>query len=133
MNLEIHANAVRIDYTEESVLLIGFAENPEEPEDNFVIIQYHPDLEEEERKMGWTKYYLEISSFSEGAYNCVESVSLLHESLTIELSSFGKSEFNIDNIIIYFKIDDRRFTSLTEAIITAFANEIGKDRISIIS
>ena len=64
-------------------MVIGFSES--EWNDNYVIIQHQSERTDSERKMGWTKYYLEISHGGKGAYNCIASVQLSQNLLMIEL------------------------------------------------
>ena len=112
---------IGIDTNQEHTEVVGFSED--ETYSKTVIIQSQQQLSEAEKKMGWTKYYVEI--FGNGAYSCLTKVSLNRVSLTLHFNSIGVEKFGIDSIFIHFDIADAVYLSLEKALRSAFASDLG--------
>ncbi len=88
---------VSISEDENGVLIIGFLQN--ENYDNYVNVQYVDELDEQDIKLGCTKYYIELNE--KGAYNCLEKVNMEQYSITFILNNKGKEVFKEEYIKIY--------------------------------
>ena len=86
-----------IDQDENGVISIGFFQN--DNYDNYLIIQFVDDLDEQDEKLGFTKYYVELKERG-GAYNCLEKVIVEQNSLLFILNNKGVETFKEENIKI---------------------------------
>ncbi len=92
---------------EESNIYILYLVNEMNEEDSFML-QFQSDLSNEEKELGWTKYYLGYADGSRGNYNCIESIDLSKKQMDIKLNSIGKSTFEYSTLSFNFNqiLDD---------------------------
>ncbi len=118
--MKFNASVVNIDMDENDVLMIGFLEN--ENYDNYVVIQFSNDFEEQDKSFNWSRYYLELSKLG-GCYSCIDTIVLTKKHFEISLNDYGKKILNCDNISISYDISLEDFTKLQKYINIIFKDE----------
>ncbi len=118
--MKFNASVVNISKDENNILMIGFLEN--ENYDNYVVIQFLNDFEEQDKSFNWSKYYLDLSKLG-GCYNCINRISLTKKQMEISLNDYGKKILNYDKIGISYDISLEEFTKLQKYINIIFKDE----------
>ncbi|GGD44296.1 hypothetical protein GCM10011514_05290 [Emticicia aquatilis] len=118
--MKFSASAVNISKDENDILMIGFLED--ENYDNYVVIQFSNDFEEQDKSFNWSKYYLELSKLG-GCYSCIDTIILTKKHFEISLNDYGKKVLNYDKISISYDISLEEFTKLQKYINIIFKDE----------
>lgn len=118
--MKFNASIVNIDKDENNILMIGFLEN--ENYDNYVVIQFSNDFEEQDKSFNWSKYYLELNKVG-GCYSCINRINLTKKHIEISLNDYGKRILNYDEININYNISLEEFNKLQKYINIIFKYE----------
>lgn len=115
--MELNALIVSCVEDENNIIIVGFSNGK-----NSIILQYSPDLYEQDLDFDWSKYYLEINSFG-GSYSCIGTVELYSDTLRIKLNKNGVMKFNTDVINIKFFLEQAKLGELEMFLIRIFEND----------
>lgn len=115
--MELNATIVNCTEDENNIIIVGFSNNQD-----FVILQYSTEFDEQDLANGWSKYYLEISSFG-GSYSCIDMIELHSDSLNIKLNKNGIKKFTTNIINIKFFLLQARWNELEIFLVKIFEND----------
>jgi len=114
---EFNASIIDNNKDEQDILIIGFAEN--EAFENYVLIQFSEDLDEQDSYHNWTKYYLEVSGLG-GAYACLSKVFLNKEKIIFTLNNKGVKKFHLETIEIGIVLSTKKWEHLKNTLSDIF-------------
>lgn len=115
--MELNATIVNCTEDENNIIIVGFSNNQD-----FVILQYSTEFDEQDLANDWSKYYLEISSFG-GSYSCIDMIELYSDSLNIKLNKNGIKKFTTNIINIKFFLLQLQWNKLEIFLVKIFEND----------
>jgi hypothetical protein len=118
--MELKASLVKcIRDDETDVLLVGFQN---ESTDEYVLLQFSDELDEQDILLGWSKYYLDINNLG-GDYSCIKRVEINQKNIKIYLNDRGVKKFGFDYISIIFELLEAEYDELKHNMNLIFEEE----------
>ncbi len=102
---------------ENDILIVGF-----QNDQDYLIIQYSEEFDDQELVNSWSKYYLEINSLG-GSYSCIDTIELSLENLVIKFNKNGINKFYIDLVNIEFLLTYVQWKELEIFLTKIFVDE----------
>jgi len=112
--MKFQAKEITADYDEFGILVIYLG-----GEENYLMIQYQDEYDDQEVKLGMNTYHIERDDQSFGGYGGVKNWALKEGLLTIELNPKGQENLKTELLEITFEVDNNTFQKLKKALVTA--------------
>lgn len=100
MEINVIANDIVYEVTEDNSFLIGFADDKNEPNE-YVIVERALEFDEQDIKLGMDSYYFEYSGQSNSGYDLCSKVVLLQNEIVFSIKH--KRMNDITSIIVSYK------------------------------
>jgi Immunity protein 10 len=117
--LYFRAEAVENEVLDNEILVVGFY-----TEENYLMIQFTEEFDEQNIKLGMNTYHIERDDQSYGNYGGVEKVFLKRDQIHFTLTAKGKKNMQCEEVLIDFKIGEVEWVDLKASFLKIFGDSV---------
>jgi hypothetical protein len=113
--LSFQANTVSVDYDENDVLIVGFADLQDDGETNhYFMIQHTDEYDKQDAELGMDTYYIERDDQGYSTYGGIRQIRLSPSQVTVELDEVGSKQLEVPQVVIGLNLQEEEYVHLKD-------------------